>query len=434
MESSESAEMEALLNLPVSTPQELQKAFSIFNTQTEKLLNTYHALELRFLSLSSQLAFTQSQLVEKVTELSRTRFHLQALLDHMAEGLIFISPQGKILTLTPQALNLLSLKEIKLPVSFDDLFADDFFGFSLKKHLAAKIHPPASLLTLESKDATQPPIYLYVKGDYICLENKALSEITKEKQSVEGLMILIRDVSEIHRKQMLSQRSERLQQLGELTARLAHEIRNPLGAIEGFASLLRRDLKNNPEALHMVESIQEASGRVNGLVTQVLHYGRVLTPHIIRQDLVETLAHAVEAANVSGWLSNNQELIWDSPKEALSIEHDREMTQSCIGHLIKNAAQALEGPGKITVSLENNPKQTIIRVRDTGRGIKNEDLEKIFTPLFSTKAEGNGLGLCEVSKMMASQAGKVEVTSARGKGSVFSLIFNHIDPLQQQGN
>ncbi len=431
MEPVDLKEMEALLSMPVASPQELQKAFSLFNTQTEKLLNTYQALELRFLSLNSQLAFTQSQLVEKVTELSRTRFHLQALLDHMAEGLIFISPQGEILTLTPQALCLLNLQELKLPLPFHSLFKDDFFGFSLEKHLHLKSQPPASLLTLDAKDSRSSPTYLYIKGSYICLENKALSEITKERQSVEGLMILIRDVSEIHRKQVLNQRSERLRQLGELTARLAHEIRNPLGAIEGFASLLKRDLQNS-DLLSMVEAIQEASHRVNALVTQVLHYGRPLVAHILRQDLIETIHHAIEAAQVSGWMKSSQRLLWEKPQEALNVEHDRELTQSCLGHLLKNAAQALGDQGEISISLENHKHQTIIRVKDTGHGIKSEDLEKIFTPLFSTKTEGNGLGLCEVSKMMAAQGGKVEVTSALGRGSIFILIFNSSDSIHPQ--
>jgi signal transduction histidine kinase len=80
-------------------------------------------------------------------------------------------------------------------------------------------------------------------------------------------------------------------------------------------------------------------------------------------------------------------------------------------------------------SIEKNENQTAIQVIDTGRGIKNEDLEKIFTPLFSTKTEGNGLGLCEVNKMMLAQGAKVEVTSILDKGSVFSLVFLNTKPI-----
>lgn len=422
-----SNEMEALLNMPVSNPKELQKAFALFNSQTEKLLQTYQTLELRFLSISSQLAFTQSQVVEKVTELSRTRFHLQALLDHIEEGLIFISPEGLITTLTPQASKLLSLQPLKLPIQWSDVFKDDFFGFSISKHLNHKSHPPACLLTLSANEAKEQSRYVYIKGSYICLKNEALASLTKESQSVEGLMILIRDVSEIHRKQALNQRSERLQQLGELTARLAHEIRNPLGAIEGFASLLARDFKDSPDTLQMIEAIQEASHTVNRLVTQVLHYGRAIVPHVMRQDIIDTINHAVQSAQVSGWLNDGQHIVWEEPESPIKIEHDREMTLSCLSHLIKNAAQALAEKGCITISVESSETQTIVRVSDNGHGISTADIEKIFTPLFSTKPDGNGLGLCEVSKMMGAQGGKIEVTSAIGKGSVFSLVFPHID-------
>lgn len=426
--SSNDLEIKSLLNLTLDSHEKIQNAFSLFDFQPEKLLLAYQNLERHYLELSRQCVSIQDQLLEKTKNLDSTSFHLQSLLDHMDEGLIFINSQGLVTKLPSQSLLLLNFDNHPLPTPWQTLFKDDFFGFSISQHLINKNTPPASLLTLESKLAHQPTKYLHIHACYVSHQNQSFNQITKSSESTEGLMILMRDVSEIQSQQSRDQRNERLQQLGELTARLAHEIRNPLGAIEGFASLLARDLKNEPSKLHMVESIQEASHNLNHLVSQVLHYGRAISAHLITQDLVETVTHAVESALVSGWLKENQHIVWQKPAYSILIEHDKEMTQSCLSHLIKNAAESLVGKGTITLSIEKNEKQTSIQVIDTGHGIKNEDLEKIFTPLFSTKTEGNGLGLCEVNKMMLAQGAKVEVSSTVDKGSVFSLVFLNTKP------
>jgi signal transduction histidine kinase len=387
------------------------------------------------LMMQSRLTLSQDLLTKKLIELTRTRFYLDALLAHISQGLIFIDTTGIIVTLSKRALELLQLESelITYPVHHSSLFQDEFFGFSIQKLLEKKGNAPLSILTLLSQSSLKKSSYLEISASSIHLENKALSELNHHENVTEGLLILIRDVSEIEHLQAIQQRSERLRDLGEVTAIMAHEIRNPLSAIEGFASLLKRDLNDHFHQHEMAESIVEAARTINQKLTQVLHYAKPLKPLIHNQCVRASIQQAIEMVHVSQWLRSDQKLLWDE-SATLLIPHDRELLKSALLHLFRNASQAIPAKGTIEIKTKEILSHIEIHVIDDGVGIEACNLEKIFLPLFTTKDEGNGLGLCEVNKMIHSQGGSVEVLSLIRFGSVFIIKLPILSHLTSKGS
>lgn len=424
-------DIDKLVAHPASTPKQLQEAFALFSAQADELQKSYPMLDVRFLKATSQLAMAHDQLNQKLTQLNHTRFYLQALIDNISEGLIFIDVDKNLTVLSERARTLLRLEEPACGCLYSRVFSDQFFGFSISQQLAQRSGPIATTLTLSPKALGITPSFLQINSRFIDLENKQMSKLSRQSNALQGLLILVRDISELERLQAINQRNERLKELGELAATMAHEIRNPLAAIEGFACLLKNDLKGDEKKVQMSQSIIEASRQLNKMVGNILHYARPLTLHIHYQDIQATVQQAVDMANVSGWLGPHHKLVWHASGQSILVAHDKELLKSSLLHLIKNALQAVGERGSVRVDLRQIDKHVEVTVTDDGHGIEPHLLDKIFLPLFTTKSEGNGLGLCEVSKMSQAQGGTVEAFSTLHKGSSFCIKLPIQSPLTQ---
>ena len=196
----------------------------------------------------------------------------------MREGMLFISCKGFI-WLCNQRVNHLLNKNLQERTNFKDFIEDNFFGFSLTKHLKNKTSPDTTLLTI----ASQKTRHLEIISNFVPLDTSSTSQR-------EGLLIVVRDLTSAHLLQEELTRQERLESLGTLAASLAHEIRNPLTAIEGFAGLLRQDLKNNTQQLELVEHILEGARAIGYLITNMLDYAKPLQVQIKRTPLLQPLS------------------------------------------------------------------------------------------------------------------------------------------------
>ena len=228
------------------------------------------------------------------------------------------------------------------------------------------------------------------------------------------------------------QRSKRLSALGEMAAGIAHEVRNPLAAIQLYASMIMQDLKaidgavNEP--LRCATEIASAVRGLDGIVGDVLSFAREVEPKplplLVSEVFDRVLAvhrPAIEAAEVTVrriYLKNTD----------LVISADPELLHRALLNLVRNAVEAMSQtdlPRKLTLDACENEDGLILSVRDTGPGIERETVDRLFNPFFTTRATGTGLGLAIVHRIVDAHGGSVSVTDNHeaGRGAAFDLCL-----------
>jgi signal transduction histidine kinase len=218
-------------------------------------------------------------------------------------------------------------------------------------------------------------------------------------------------------------RSERLAALGQLSAGLAHELRNPLGTIRASAELLKKSVgTDNPVAAELAGFVASEVDRTNSLVTRFLEFARPFALRSEPCELTEVLDSAVARLERDG-KGGGVAVYKNYSPDVRPFPFDAELMERVIYNLLLNAAQASPPDGAITVKTRPTDGRVEISVIDRGSGIKPEHLESIFNPFFTTKAEGVGLGLAIVSKIVDQHGGKMTVESEAGKGSVFRIYL-----------
>ncbi len=235
---------------------------------------------------------------------------------------------------------------------------------------------------------------------------------------------VVRLREELADKNRLLRRRERLAALGGLAAGVAHEIRNPLGGIGLFASLLRRDLKDRPESLRVVDKIIKGVSSLESVVTDILEFGRPTKAvpgrvrlHTVVRETIELAAARSQRLQI--------EVIAERNLEDVELVTDAAMLQRALLNLLFNAIEAAAQsppPRRVTVRLEDvDADYVALTVADSGPGIPEELLDRIFNPFFTTKDTGTGLGLSIVHQIAETLGGSVQAANRAGGGAVFTL-------------
>ncbi len=211
-------------------------------------------------------------------------------------------------------------------------------------------------------------------------------------------------------------RSERLAALGQLSAGLAHELRNPLGSIKGSADLLARSPSHDdPMAKELAGIISAEVDRTNSLVTRFLDFARPLEPRRESTDITSVIDQAVTRAKV--------EVLRDYSSSLPRLAIDPELMEQVFLNLVTNASQASAPGAAITIRTREVDEQAEVSVIDHGCGIPPDKIETIFNPFVTTKQGGVGLGLAIVAKIVDGHGGKMSVESEPGKGSTFRVLL-----------
>jgi signal transduction histidine kinase len=230
----------------------------------------------------------------------------------------------------------------------------------------------------------------------------------------------------LRKAQVSLRRSERLAALGQLTAGLAHELRNPLGTIKASSELLAK-----PATQQKQELVQELAGyitsevdRTNTLVSRFLDFARPLQLNATRGDLRDVVKDSVSQTRARAE-AKNVHVSALSPENPLEASFDPPLLALAVTNLLQNAIDATQEGGVVEVALNDLGAEILISVRDHGSGIAAEHLESIFNPFFTTKANGTGLGLPLVSKIVDEHQGKLTVRSDPATGTQFDITLPH---------
>ncbi len=399
---------------------QLEEAFTdsylLFKETTRKYREAYSELYEKFESLNLKLEETNLELRKRVEEKDQISNYLNNILESLSGGVVVVNPEGDI-TLFNHAAEAITGRTQE-EVIFQPYA--DIIGLDAGREQSV-------LHTLESGKglSSQEKELKRADGHNIPL-GFSTSLVRDNEGHVLGAVEVFNDLTEVKRLEAELQRVHTLAALGKMAATVAHEIRNPLGGIAGFAALLERDLEGEDPRRRLVHKITEGVARLNRIVTSLLNYTRPLKLNRHPVDL----AHMVEEAAAFF------EIDPERKRENISIRRhfpdaptvcaiDPEQFQQIVLNLLQNATQAMPEGGQIdieiAVELIADQNRALLRIRDTGMGMDAEVQEKLFTPFFTTKEDGTGLGLVTSKKIIDAHGGAIQVESEPGHGTCFTI-------------
>ncbi len=258
-----------------------------------------------------------------------------------------------------------------------------------------------------------------------------ISKIHDDAQQEVGLTLFLKDLTRVEQIEERERLRDRLATLGGMAAAIAHEVKNPLASIEIMAGVLRRQLSDRPDAMETLGDIIKESRLANAIVVEVLEFVRPIRLQVEPLDVGEVVRDAVEALEYG--TSQVRVSVGDDVPELMA---DGSQLRQLLTNLMTNALEAMGPGGRVDVNVSRvpgdgesgstglpSPSQVVIEVNDQGPGISEDDLERIFSPFFTTKPQGTGLGLSIVRKVVDAHDGIIEATSAPGRGTTFRVTL-----------
>jgi len=218
-------------------------------------------------------------------------------------------------------------------------------------------------------------------------------------------------------------RSERLAAIGQLAGGVGHELRNPLGAIKNAVYYIKGKVakselaQKEPRLIEFLEIVDEEINSSNKIINDLLGFSRVVKPVVSPTQIKQVIDDALSRVPIP----ENIELTKRLDTDLNEIEVDPDQIQKVLLNIIMNAVQAMPEGGKLTVSTKEEGKFLEVEITDTGGGIPEETLDKIFEPLFTTRAKGIGLGLAVSKSIVDRHGGHIEVKSEVGEGTTFNV-------------
>jgi len=245
-----------------------------------------------------------------------------------------------------------------------------------------------------------------------------------EDEGFLGYVFIFRDLVEVRRLQQEVERTKRLASLGSLAAGVAHEIRNPLSSVKGFATYFREKLKDSPQDRDTATTMIQEVERLDRVIGQLLEFARPSTLKIKPVRVTDLIRHSLKLIEGDA-RTKGVEVKTDLPANLPQALVDADRMNQVLLNLYLNAIQAMDGGGvlQVTVSRDDSRKLTTITVSDNGRGIEAADQERIFDPYFTTKSDGTGLGLAIVHKILDAHGGSIKVRSQKGAGTTVTMTL-----------
>ena len=356
------------------------------------------------------LVFIVQRYAAARSSLSRIQIFSDNLVENMPVGLIATDTNKQIISVNPAAKSILNIQSTRgrqnldaaLPVELESLLQ----SIDKEKNLVEKeIHIDG------------------LKEQSIILEVIASPLYDKEGISLGSLLIL-RDKTELNRLKIEMEQNKRLAAIGRLAAGVAHEIRNPLSSLKGYATFFKEIFDKSSENYTIADVMIKEVDRLNRVVSELVELtkpvtmsGKPVNIQSLIQESIKLMGYEAEMKNI--------EIKTDLDPDVPQIYADTDRLKQVLLNLYLNAIQSMKGSGTLGIRLfQNQSDQTVrITVSDTGTGIKKEDLPDIFEPYFTTKLSGTGLGLAIVHNIVKAHKGEINAKSEPGKGTCFTIIL-----------
>ena len=390
---------------------ELLTIFDSFNTYAQKLEDSYKQLQDRVKEIDREMAYTNECLNNKVQELDNLTRFLNSILGSMHSSVVAVDTNGKIVTFNKVA-------EETLNVVARDVLGKDIR--SALGHIGGFVD---LLLESMSKRENIDNVKRMIEiddGKTRRIES-SISVLKDESGTITGVVEIFQDLSEICELKGRLNSANDLVSVGTMAASIAHEIRNPLNGIEGFACLLERELEG--DSLRLVKHIIKGTKNINKIVTDLLFLARPIKLNPRKYELSKiidkALLFAYQELGQKGSKDIQIEKDYDCCDDFVLCDPDR--LQQAFLNILLNAIQSMPEGGQIKIFTRKSDTNDIPKIQigfdDTGDGINDSTIERIFEPFFTTKADGTGLGLAIVRKIIELHEGRINIVSEHKRGT-----------------
>ena len=338
------------------------------------------------------------------TTLANMKLYTRNIIESMPDGLLTLDSQGLIEACNPKVLEFTAMDfetlKGKRPENLFDKWASD----SLRNTPGNK----AFSYTFRHKNGNEVPVEI------------SSSFLKDEHGKQLGTVLLLRDLREIRSMEEQLERSRRLVALGRMAAGIAHEIRNPLGTLRGFAQYFGSRAEDEASKEYSALMIGEVD-RLNENISSLLQFSRPRKPEFSTVDIAQLikktcklLEHDFRESNITLETTGNL---------SGKTEADGDLLLQVMLNLLKNGINASESGATITLSCKENKENICITVADNGIGMNREEQEQMFDPFFTTRKAGTGLGLAVSHQIVEQHSGRFDVKSQPGKGTSITMIL-----------
>ncbi len=380
--------------------------------------------------LSQRLKIKGEELWSASLELDRIKMDTDDILRHVKSGLITVDSRGRIIYFNKAAEEILGYTEQEVKgKNYEDVF---------KKKVPQLVEKFYQALRFNQVDARA---MLYITGS----DNRRVpigmsTSILGDKQGgIRGVIAIFQDITEALELEERIRTADRLAAVGELSAGIAHEIRNPLASISGSVEVLKEELSLYGENQKLMGLIIKESGRLNKILTEFLQYAKIGPTVFTKVELTRLVDEVIEIVKKHPVCGEKISVKKNMTSDLLYVSGEENQIKQILLNLLVNAVESMEGkPGEILITNQSlnqidqfhfngeEPEDSglvPIAVIDQGKGMTEEQKKKIFSPFYSTKKNGTGLGLAIVQRLVNSLGGRIEFKSQLGRGSVFVVYL-----------
>jgi len=399
------------LAIPIAAEKKVLGVISVYSDQIGAFSNT----DLEILSILASHAAVLFQNAALYEQLSMEKHRAENILESSHNGVITLDAGGFIQSVNRRAERILEIDRKNMLGKLIFEIGDDRIEKVLNMALRKEPRPGIVEAGLVKKS-----------GEDSILEIATSSVKRLEDESAE-FIISFRDITEAKKSEEIIRRMDRLSSLGQLSAGIAHEIRNPLSGIKLNLQILSKKIKN-PESIEKINDSLEGIGRINNLIKSVLNFTRPAVPKF-KPDYLQRVLKDTVSIMESQLKRKKIRVIMDLPAAEQTIAFDENQIRQVFVNLVLNAMGAMPEGGtiKISGSMDHYEpgKASLFHlvISDNGSGIRQDLLPRIFDPFFTTKPEGTGLGLSIVHKILEQHKATIEVESSDSAGTVFTLTF-----------
>ena len=393
--------------------------FSTVTQITQKLRTAYKDLEEKFEDLNLKLEKTNLELRQSLAEKEKISNYLKNILESLTSGVLAIDLDGKITLFNQAAEDILSYR------------AEEVIGRPYTEVMGRGVEERLTLpFVLKcQKFHVNEEKEIYSKNGEKIPVGFSTSLLKDKEGEILGAVEVFFNLTRLKQMEEEMMQVKTLAALGEMAAVVVHEVKNPLGGIRGFAELLERDLKEGDSRKRLVRKIMEGVDTLDRMVKSLLDYTKPVKLNPRKVEMVRLIDEVVNFFEMdASQRKANIRMVKNYPQDELFCHVDAEQFRQIPLNLLHNAVQAMPDGGEITVELNQQTggadlarrakdKKVILKISDTGMGMSKKALERLFTPFFTTKERGTGLGLSTVKKIVEAHRGDIHVESEQGKGT-----------------